>query len=232
MSDEENLTPDLDAADLLNLYRINEAVLSQTPTSGAEGGEAPVAQAGASTAGYTYYSDMFLTKYLPAMGVFAYGSFWESSILNDFVKSDQHLLKISVQLNFSPLYYDVQTAVANIDAIVGKAAENASAGEFYVGPSTGIQEKPEVAQQKRAAGLFRQPLDAATDVNVNGAPDLIILNVGTDYYRSLDISGATATQTRPGGLPGGYVKLWQTAGAAYFVSVKSQLYGALSGAAA
>ncbi len=187
---------------------------------------------------FYYYSDLSLVQFLNNGAPFSQGASWEANFSNvgDFVLNDRRMHTIQSQPINQLIYYYFKNAVNNINFIINQAIKNVATDAIIPKQANDKNSHPGVMVAKSNESADSNLVDSSSDapltdasknpvltdqIDVIGAPDLIILNKKSSYYKDLDlvkkmnlVTGVYAPD--PSIDQSGYQLFYQTSDIAYF----------------
>lgn len=128
---------------------------------------------------FYFYTDLALASFLNNGSPLSYMAYWTSTFCNDFIKSDIRLLTVETRTVNELLYYNLSNTVANIDTIIDQSIQNMQKQNiFNITPSINVNS---------ISSDINTPI-SKNAISITGAPELIILNKNTSYFKNLDLT--------------------------------------------
>lgn len=128
---------------------------------------------------FSFYTDLSLASFLNNGSPLSYMSYWTATFCNDFIKSDIRLATVETKKANELLYYNLPNTIANIDTIIDKSIENMqNTNIINVTPSINISS---------INSDINTPI-SKDKISITGAPELIILNKNTSYFKKLELT--------------------------------------------
>lgn len=128
---------------------------------------------------FYFYTDLALSSFLNNGAPLSYGAYWTSTFCNDFIKSDIRIATFQNKTVNELLYYNLSNTVANVDTIIDQSITNLQNPNIInISPSINVNS---------ISSNINTPI-SKNAISITGAPELIILNKNTSYFKKLDLT--------------------------------------------
>lgn len=128
---------------------------------------------------FYFYTDLALASFLNNGSPLSWMSYWTSTFCNDFIKSDIRLSTVETKTPNELLYYNLTNTVTNIDTIIDQSIKNLQKPNIInISPSINVNS---------ISSDINTPI-SKNAISITGAPELIILNKNTSYFKNLDLT--------------------------------------------
>lgn len=136
-------------------------------------------QKSSSTPSFYFYTDLALAPFLNNLLPLSYMPYYVSTICDNFIKSDIRLTTVESKTANELLYYNLPNTIANVNKIIDLSIDN-------IQDSNNINIPPSINVSGFSSDINTPISNDA--ISVSGAPQLIILNKNTSYFKELSLT--------------------------------------------